>query len=288
MESLKKSYAMTAASFRVLAQDARLLPHLYVAYGVATAVVAGLVLAGMGTELWTEGLDGTNLLMILAFYLFLSVGMMYLQVALVATLQSYLAGGGLAFSEGFSIASARRGPLVRWAVVAASVGWVLRYLEWAARRRTGYAGGVASRVTSSMFGSAWSIATFFAVPIIAAEGPNVRDALRRSSLVVRRRWGETIVSTVGIAPFMTVLALALAAVPFIAGLGLLAVGGTMGDVLGAVFLILAGFVLLFARITAGMLSAVYAGVLYRHATGGGSPMFPQEMVDEAFQSATVT
>jgi hypothetical protein len=276
---------MTVASFRVLALDARLLPYLYMAYGVATAVVAGLLLAGTGTELWTQGLDGTNLLMILAFYLFLSVGLMYLQVALVATLQSYMAGDGLTFSQGFSVASTRLGPLVRWAVVAASVGWVLRYLEWAARRRTGYAGSVASRITSSMFGSAWSIATFFTVPIIAAEGHNARDALRRSSLVVRRRWGETIVSSTGIALFMTVVALALAGVPFIAGLVLLATDGTIGGVLGSVFLIIAGFVLLFVRITAGMLSVIYTGVLYRHATGGGAPLFPQEMVDEAFQSA---
>ena len=51
----------------------------------------------------------------------------------------------------------------------------------AARSRTGNA---------DVVGVAWSVATYFVIPVIALEGLGPRDALRRSSALVREKWGE--------------------------------------------------------------------------------------------------
>jgi hypothetical protein len=73
-----------------------------------------------------------------------------------------------------------------WALVATLVGVVLRALEQLP------VGGVAGRVAEWVGGVAWSLASFFVVPVLALEDVGVGMALRRSARTIRARWGESI------------------------------------------------------------------------------------------------
>ena len=47
-------------------------------------------------------------------------------------------------------------------------------------------------------GLGWSLATFLVVPVLVAEGLGPIDAVRRSSQLLKRTWGEQIAGNVGV------------------------------------------------------------------------------------------
>jgi hypothetical protein len=138
-----------------------------------------------------------------------------------------------------------------WAVVAATVGMVLRAIH----NRVGFIG----KILASLMGAAWSLATFFVVPVLVLEDRSISDSFKRSVSVFRETWGETVVggTTLGAAA-------ACAWFTLIAVTGLLA--WAVGMAALAVFF--AGAVVLMVFFSA--LQGVYVASLYRFATGGGS------------------
>jgi hypothetical protein len=72
-------------------------------------------------------------------------------------------------------------------------------------------GRLAGALISGIAGTAWSVATFFVIPVLALEDLGPKDALRRSVALVRERWGEGLVGSaaistavflVGVVPFL--------------------------------------------------------------------------------------
>ncbi len=71
-----------------------------------------------------------------------------------------------------------------WALLATIFGVVLEQLA----RRLLLAGAILARVV----GLAWSLASLFAIPVLAIEGGSGPHALKRSTQLVKQRWGEGI------------------------------------------------------------------------------------------------
>ncbi len=88
-------------------------------------------------------------------------------------------------SYGISQAGSRIVQIVEWAILAATVGLILRMLEDRA--------GLAGQIALSLVGAAWSIATFFVVPIIVYEGLGPMASIKRSLGILRKSWGESFV-----------------------------------------------------------------------------------------------
>jgi Family of unknown function (DUF6159) len=110
-------------------------------------------------------------------------------------------------SQAFGHARSRVWTIAWWALVATSVGVALRALEQLP------AGGWVRQIVEWIVDVAWSLATFFVVPVLALEDVGVRTALRRSAATIRRTWGESVTG-----------AIAIGGVLFVSGLALLAVG----------------------------------------------------------------
>lgn len=109
----------------------------------------------------------------------------FFNVALVGVANSRLMGGQWTFRDGMELAWERKFTIFQWAVVAATVGVILRSLE----ERMGLLGKIVMRFV----GIAWALACYFVVPVLAFEDLTPIDAVKRSSKLFRDTWGEKVI-----------------------------------------------------------------------------------------------
>ncbi|MGQ0536333.1 MAG: DUF6159 family protein [Methanobacteriota archaeon] len=192
------------------------------------------------------------------FYFVSSFIVVFFNAALVAAAKERLTGGDPTVGSALSAAWARRGPIIMWALLTATVGLLLRGLERNTRSPLG-------RIARGLFGAAWSVASYFVVPILVMEGGSPFTALRRSLETIRRSWRETVVAEIGTGLVFFVIGL-LGALVF------LAIGMTSGS--GPVFGASVGLIVIWVLLVATVATAVDAVLkmaLYLYATSGRLP-----------------
>ena len=252
MGRIGRSFQLVGQSYRILMQDKELmvLPLISGVFIVAAvaAMAVGFGLTGAhfprrGPELYLPGF--------LFYVVTYSIGIFF-QAAVVAGATERMRGGDPTVGSALAAAGRRFGPIVMWAIVAATAGMLIRAIH----DRVGFVG----KIITNLLGVAWSLATFFIVPILVLEDRSIPDSFRRSVSVFRQTWSETVVggTTLGAAASCAWLTL-------IAITGLLAM--TIGVAALAVFV--AGAVALMVFFSA--LQGVYIASLYRFATDGGAP-----------------
>jgi hypothetical protein len=167
-------------------------------------------------------------------------------------------------SVGFGIAAAgRRSPqILGWSFVAATVGVLLRGLQSLATDKLGFVGDLAASIAQGL----WGVATYFAVPVVVVEGVGPINAVKRSSSILRRTWGESLAGSSGLG-FVHFLFL----LPFF-GLLALIFTGTGGDALRWTWAaILAVYALAVTAIFAA-LNTIFRAAVYNYATAGVAPV----------------
>jgi len=219
---------------------------------------------------------------VLALVLSTIVGVFF-NVALASVANDAMEGRETSVSAGLRVARSKLGPIVAWGLIAATVGLLIRALFSAARQL----GGIVELIAALAIGGlaiAWNIATFFVVPAIALEGVGPREAMRRSRSVVKARWGEAAIGSVGIGvvAFIAIVAVIVAAAVVVA------VGAATGQVFFyalAVLIALAGIVVV--AIVASAVSHTFIVAVYRSATGvEPGRFFTQAQLDSVVPDTT--
>lgn len=182
----------------------------------------------------------------------------YAGVALAAATAQVMDRGHVTVAEGLGAARARRGLIARWALVQATVGLLLSALQGALEGGNALTRAIGT-IVISLVGAAWSVATFFVVPLLAFEEVGPKTALQRSIGLVRERWGEGVVGTASIGGVVVLAGVLPSAIVIAAGVFL---GGPAGIVLAAI----GAIALLAAMIVGNALSAIFRVALYRFAT----------------------
>jgi hypothetical protein len=195
MGTLSRSWDLLGQSFQVLKSDKELiwLPMISaICCVLATVIIFGtgiLVLVPFGAI--THDVAQRRLLyqemapFVFLFYLATYSIAIYFNVALVSIASNRLAGGQATLYDGLQAAWQRKWRIFEWALLAATVGILLRMLE----RRLNFLG----RIVTSIIGFVWTLASFFVVPLLAAEDIGPIDALTRSAQIFREAWGEEVV-----------------------------------------------------------------------------------------------
>ncbi len=168
----------------------------------------------------------------------------FFNVALVAAAADRLAGGNATINYGLQVAWQRKGKIFQWALLASTVGIILNALE----RRLGWLGRLATR----FIGVAWTMATFFVVPLLAAEDVGPAEALVRSGELFTETWGEQLVGGFSFGLIFVLLAIPGAALPFLLGSAF----GSTGVVTGAILMIVYWLLL-------SVISAAVQGIFMR-------------------------
>jgi hypothetical protein len=261
-----RSWDLVSRSFAILRSDMQLLLlpiasacfHLSVS---AVIVAAGTLFFGQdvltffATRPPRMALSQGMWACLLVFYLANYCIAIFFNVALVTVASDRLNGGHATLSDGIQIAWQRKGSIFQWALLSATVGVLLRAIE----DRMGWIG----RMIIGWLGVAWSLATYFVVPLLAAENMGPVEALQRSADIFKETWGEELVGG-----FSFGLIFFLLAIP---GIALFVVGirfGITGLIFGAALAIL--YFLLLAAVSAAV-QGVFMAALYRYATSKQVP-----------------
>lgn len=198
--------------------------------------------------------------------------------ALAASASMSLDGKDPTLRDGFSVAARRLHTILVWSLIQAVVGLVLHAIEGMARDKRTPIGLVASIIVG-LLGAAWSVMTFFVIPILALEGLGPVASVKRSWSVVKQHWGEGVVGSVsiGLAVFLAVL------IPEL-GIGLGFAVLAHGHRAAAIVVAFIGGVILAAGVLLGAtLNSIFRVALYRYATTGHvSGMFEQQRLEGAF------
>jgi serine/threonine protein kinase len=117
-----------------------------------------------------------------AFYLATSFVIVFFNTALISCALIRFDGGNPTLGDGLSAAVARLPQILGWALLSATVGTILKQVE----ERVPLVG----KFVIGLVGMAWAILTFMVVPILAAEGLGPIAAVKRSTSLLRKTWGE--------------------------------------------------------------------------------------------------
>jgi hypothetical protein len=193
-------------------------------------------------------------------------------VALAWMLARKLDGEPVSARDGWRAARQRTGIILAWTLLVCTIGAILRVLEEYLP--------LGGKIAALVLDLSWTLATLFAVPVIAYENLGPRETLRRSAELFRQRWGEQTAGVIGIGLFGGLLAL-----PAIL---LIAAGAADSSSNGTVVLVaLGGALLLAIQAFTIALNQVYRVFLYRSTLttdGTAQGPFSYEDLNNPFRS----
>jgi hypothetical protein len=198
---------------------------------------------------------------------------MFFNSALIAVALRRLDGEPASVQEGLQTAFSNLPAILGYALIAATVGTMLRAIE----ERVGIVG----RIVTAIVGAAWTLATAMTLPVLVVEGAGPVEAISRSLDLLQRNWGENLIGNGGIS-----LGIAVIAIPLFAIAWCFMMFATSTKAVGTI--VLAAIVLVVTVVGLSLVSAtlhaIYTAALYRFATGnqdnGG---IRQELLAEAFR-----
>ena len=252
---IRGAWLLARQSWRVLMLDKELL-----VFPLLSGIACLLVLASFVAGIFATGLlgggkaqgDAAGWVMGFIFYFANYLVIVYFNSALVACAMVRFRGGNPTVGDGLRAANARLPQILAWVLLAATVGIVLRAIQ----ERVPLVG----RIVIALIGAAWTIATYFIVPVLVVEKLGPFDALKRSATLMKETWGESLASHVGIGAATSLISFLGVLLIGIASVALAVVTSNMivlfaGGVTIVAFLVLAALVS--SALTTIVLSALY-------------------------------
>jgi len=249
---LSSSWELMKSSLRVIRADKELL-MFPVLSGIIMAFIGLTFIGGIFlSDLFEFAPTALIILLIFVLYLLLYFIGIYFNTALIGCATIRLEGGDPTLKDGFRTANKNLRAIAGWAVIAAIVGIILRALEERA--------GMIGKIVISLIGFAWTMATFFIVPVLIYENLSVFTAIKRSAYVFKDTWGETFIGYFGLGVIIFLLCL-IGVIPVLMGL-------TLGGLLTVIGLALAVVYWIFIACVGSAAQGVLTAALYRYATTG--------------------
>lgn len=279
-QKLSNSWELVKASAAVLRSDKELVVFPIVSAIGSMIVLATfaipMFLAGVFDSMYVDGKGFQPLGMLVAFlfYLVQYTVIFFANTALVGAALIRLRGGDPTVADGFRIASQRLGPILGYALISATVGMVLRAIAERA--------SIIGRIVISLIGFAWTVATYLVVPVLAAEDIGPIDAIKRSTQLLKRTWGEQLVGNAGVGAVFGLMMFGV----FLIGIPLIVLAAISESMLLlGIAILLVVLALLTLGVISSTLTGIYSAAVYRFAAegevvGGFSP----EMIQSAFRA----
>lgn len=110
----------------------------------------------------------------------------FFNVALISCAAIRFQGGDPTVADGFNAAFRRFHLIFGWALVSATVGMILRLIE----ERSEWVG----RLVAGILGMAWTAVSFLVIPVMVIEEKSPLAALKESASLLRKTWGEQLIS----------------------------------------------------------------------------------------------
>lgn len=275
------SYALVKQSWSILKKDKEIL-----VFPVLSGITSMVVAASFIVPFFFLGLHGGTgshsardvqpfwYVLTFAFYLVTYFVTIFFNVGVMHCAAKRMDGGDPTVADGFNGAFSNIGAIFAWSLVSATVGMVLKAIE--------QRGEIVTRIVASIFGIAWTLLTFFVVPVMIFEGAGVKQGISRSAELFKKAWGEQLVGSGGIGLFMGVLGLA-GLIPVVVGIWFLTLGAA-GIGIGFVLFAAAIAYWISLSVVGAALQGIFSVALYRYAATGIVPSdYSQELIASHWQ-----
>lgn len=270
------TFSLMKSSWKVLMEDKELLLFSLLSMICCAIVIASFAIPIFATGAWqlpeesaSTGQKAMYYIVLFLFYFCNYFVIIFFNSAIVACAIKRMRGGDPTVSDGIQAAMSRLPFIFGWAFLSATVGLILRIIE--DRSKT------IGRIVAGLLGTAWSIMTYLAVPVLVIEKTSPIDTFKRSTTLLKDTWGQQLMAgfSFGIIFFLLAIpAFAIGALGFMAA-------GTFSTVLcigvAVVYLVLLGLV-------QAALQAIFQAALYLYAVDGhAGEFFDDNMVHSAIE-----
>ena len=261
-----RSWSLASASFDVLKKDTQLMVFPLVSALATIVIGAAFALGAFGlvgfdglSRMDRHAVSATGYIAAFAFYVCMYFVTFFCNAALVGAAMIRFDGGSPTVADGWRIASARSGRILGYALIAATVGMVLRAIQ----ERVGFLG----RFVVGLLGVGWTVATSMVVPVLVSHDVGPIDAVKESAGLLKKTWGENVIGKSGLSLAFLVVYL----VVIFGAVALVAAAVWLGSTALLVMVgIAAALALIFTALAHAALSGIYSAALYRFATTGSA------------------
>ncbi|HKW30911.1 MAG TPA: DUF6159 family protein [Verrucomicrobiae bacterium] len=263
MGKIARTWSLMSECWQVLKQDKSLL-----VFPLISGICCLLLLASFAVPLYTTGNwqppghDATTQRQVayygtlFAFYVCNYFIVVFFNAAIVACAASRMGGGNPTIGDGLRAAASRLPVIAGWALVSATVGLVLRIIEDRSEK--------IGQIVAGLLGMAWTVVSFLVVPILVVENKGPIAALQDSTALLKKTWGEQLVSNFSFGMIFFLLA--------IPAIGLIILGAAAGST--SVLLLCVGLAVVYLIVLAlvqSALQAIFQTALYLYARDGQVP-----------------
>jgi hypothetical protein len=217
-ERIRRGWGIAKASWSQTAGAADLVRHAFL---LLIASIVGSAFAGGQIRQLRQLLDNNSYdepvlyALVFAFYFVSILIAVYFNAGLISCALEAFVGRQPSLRAGLAAATRRLPQILGWALVAATVGLLLNVVQGILMDRLGFLGSL----LGGLLEVARAVVTYFVVPVLVVEGVGPIEAVKRSSAILMRTWGESVggegglglISVLLVLPAMLVFALVAAA-----------------------------------------------------------------------------
>jgi hypothetical protein len=278
----KASKIIVKESFNVLMQDKEIM--WFPVMSAITTLLATIVLIATGYFVIFNGniesvdLESNKVLSNVVIYSVLFICYLvgffitnFFQAGLYLVVQSRFNGVNIGFKDGINEAKKHINKIFIWSLISATVGLVLQIIADKFK--------LVGRIIASIFGAAWNILTFFSLPALIIGKTTIKESFNESATIIRRTWGETIIVSLGVTLFFSVITFLV----FALFIGLIVIVPTVGMIIsvGILFVIY----VIAISVVSSTLGQIFKLVLYNYAKTGNIPAgFSADIVQAAIKT----
>jgi hypothetical protein len=198
-------------------------------------------------------------------------GGMLCSAALVAAADQALRGQPI--DGAFGRATQHLGAIAGWAIIQTVVGWLLQALSSGGNGGQGGTAGailaILRVILGALLATAWSLITFFVLPLVVLQGLGPVAAIKRSGHIFKERWGTQIMGGVRIGGMVFLFAMLPALVMGGIGVYLIAtVENGAGAAVGAALVVVGVIELAIAVLVSNAMRTIFGVALLHWAESG--------------------
>jgi Family of unknown function (DUF6159) len=271
-DRLSNGWTIAMNSFKVLKENKQLiifpvLSGLSILLIMASFVTAAFAAAGWDIDKLDIEEKGTPLyyLILFAFYIVNYFVVVFFNMALIHCTRLYFRGEEVTIKKGLQFSLSRIRSIFAWAFFAATIGLLLRTIQENS--------GALGKIITGIIGIVWSVATFFVVPVIAYENAGPLEAFKRSSSMMKQKWGESLGANFGFG-LIQFLGILIVAFP------LYFIGALFNPIAAIALAVTGGFVII-SIISAAQ--TIFVSAVYHNITGDPVKHFNEQLVDQLFE-----
>ena len=201
-DTISRGWKMSKLSMVVVKHDPELMFYVALSGIFSIAAFVGMAIPELLGMSWIYDENGAMTPAYMAFifcgYMVLSIIVTFWNSAIIANAHIRLSGGNPKFRDGISAAMKRIHLIIMWGMIAGTVGLLLKMLNTAAKNEKNPGLAALASILHIIGATVWWMMSFFIIPHLVIEGQGIRGAMRSSKDMFFKRWGENVVSGIGI------------------------------------------------------------------------------------------